>query len=183
MSDVFISYSRRDSGFVRRLARELEARGKQAWIDTEGIRDAEVFPAALRRAIESSDAFVFVISPDSVRSPFCQQEVERAVELNKRVVPLALREVSDEEIPEEIRVRNWIPATDDGDLDTSVERLVNALETDLEWEREHTRLTVKALEWEQAGPNGGPSCLTARTCGSARRAADRRRAATGSVRR
>lgn len=151
MSDVFISYSRRDLDYVQRLARELDARGKEAWIDTDGIRDAEVFPAALRRAIESSDAFVFVISPDSVRSPFCEQEVEHAVELNKRVVPLALHEVPDEEIPEEIRVRNWIPATDDADFETSVERLVNALETDLEWEREHTRLTVRALEWEQAG--------------------------------
>ena len=151
MSDVFISYSRRDSDYVRRLARELEARGKEAWVDTDGIRDAEVFPAALRRAIESSDAFVFVISPDSVRSAFCEQEVEHAVELNKRVVPLALREASDEDIPAEIRVRNWIPARDDGDFDGTVERLVTALETDLEWEREHTRLTVKALNWEQAG--------------------------------
>jgi WD40 repeat protein len=151
LSDVFISYSRRDSDYVWRLARELDARGKQAWVDTEGIRDAEVFPAALRRAIESSDAFVFVISPDSVRSAFCEQEVEHAVELNKRVVPLALHEVLDEEIPEEIRVRSWIPASDDGDFDGTVERLVTALETDLEWEREHTRLTVKALEWEQAG--------------------------------
>ena len=150
MSDVFISYSRRDSDYVYRLASELKARGRQAWIDTEGIRDGEVFPAALRRAIESSDAFVFVISPDSVRSAFCEQEIEHAVELNKRVVPLALREVSDEEVPEEIRVRHWIPATHDREFDRTVERLVNALETDLKWGHEHTRLTVRALEWERS---------------------------------
>jgi WD40 repeat protein len=150
VADLFISYSRRDSAFVQRLQKELEGRGKDVWLDVEGIRDAEVFPAALRRAIESSDAFVFVISPDSVRSEFCEQEVGHAVELNKRVVPLALREVPDQDIPDEIRVRNWIPVGD-RDFESGVDRLVKAIETDLDWERQHTRLTVKALEWDQAG--------------------------------
>ena len=74
MADVFISYSRRDSAFVQRLQLALTGRGKDVWVDVEGIRDAEVFPVALRRAVESSDAFVFVISPDSVRSEFCELE-------------------------------------------------------------------------------------------------------------
>ena len=147
MADVFISYARRDADYVAQLAQHLESRGKNVWVDVEGIRDAEVFPAALRRAIENSDAFLFVISPDSVRSQFCEQEVAHASELNKRIVPLALREVPDEEIPNEIRFRNWIPAADEA----SVERLLAALETDLEWEHQHTRVTVKALEWNQAG--------------------------------
>ena len=150
MADVFISYSRRDSDYVQRLQQELARRGKDVWVDTDGIRDAEVFPAALRRAVEGSDAFVFVISPDSVRSQFCGQEVDHAVELNKRVVPLALRDVTDAEIPEEIRFRNWIPVGT-VEFTDGVDRLVSAIDTDLEWERQHTRLTVKALEWDQAG--------------------------------
>jgi hypothetical protein len=132
---------------VRRLRAELQSRGKEVWLDVEGIRDAELFPSALRRAIESSDAFVFVISPESVRSAFCEQEVAHASDLNKRIVPLALRRVPDGEIPDEIRFRNWIPAEDEG----TVERLLAALETDLEWEHQHTRMTVKAVEWDQSG--------------------------------
>ena len=99
MADVFVSYSRRDTAYVKRLVEALQERGKDVWVDVEGIRDAEVFPAALRRAVEGSDGFVFVISPDSVQSPFCEQEVDRAVELNKRVVPLLLRAVPDERDP------------------------------------------------------------------------------------
>ena len=38
-----------------------------------------------------------------------------------------------------------------GSFEAEVERVVSALETDLEWEREHTRVTVKALEWDGAG--------------------------------
>ncbi|HEY3944943.1 MAG TPA: TIR domain-containing protein [Solirubrobacteraceae bacterium] len=151
MADVFLSYSRLDGAFVRRLLSALQARGKDVWVDVDGIRDGEVFPEALRRAIESSDAFVFVISPDSVHSSFCEEEVEHAAHLNKRIVPLSLRPVPDEELREEVRFRNWIPASGDGDLDATVERLITALDTDLEWERQHSRLTVKALEWQQAG--------------------------------
>jgi WD40 repeat protein len=149
VADVFISYARRDSEFVGGLVQGLEGRGKDIWVDVEGIRDAEAFPAALRRAIEGSDAFVFVISPDSVASDFCEHEVAHAAELNKRIVPLALREVPDEQIPDEIRFRNWIPVRADGGA--AVERVITAIETDLDWERQHTRLTVKSLEWDDSG--------------------------------
>jgi hypothetical protein len=69
MADVFVSYSRRDTEAVQRLVEGLQARGKEVWLDVDGIRDAEVFPAALRRAVEGSDGFVFVISPDSELDP------------------------------------------------------------------------------------------------------------------
>jgi WD40 repeat protein len=147
VADVFVSYSRRDGEFVRRLVEALQAHGKDVWVDTEGIRDAEVFPAALRSAVESSDGFVFVISPDSVASNFCEQEVDHAIELNKRIVPLLLEKVPDEQVPPEVRVRNWIPV-DDVRFDQGVERLVQALDTDLEWTKEHTSWLLKALEWE-----------------------------------
>ena len=146
MPQVFVSYSRRDAEFVTRLADELRGRGKDVWVDVEGIRDAEVFPVALRHAIEGSDTFLFVISPDSVNSPFCDQEVTHANELNKRIIPLALSPVADEEIPEEIRFRNWIPVVADPAND--VDRIVAAIDTDLAWEQEHTRITVRALEWD-----------------------------------
>jgi WD40 repeat protein len=150
VADVFISYSRRDGAFVRGLVEALEARGKGVWVDTDGIRDAEVFPAALRSAVESSDGFVFVISPDSVASAFCEQEVDHALELNKRIVPLLLEPVNDDRVPEGVRVRNWIPVGP-GDFDEGVARLVQALDTDLEWTKEHTSWLLKALEWEARG--------------------------------
>lgn len=151
MPDVFFSYSRRDGESVSRVAEELKERRKEVWVDVEGIRDAERFPEALRRAIEASDAFVFVISPDAVNSSFCVEEVEHATHLNKRIVPLALRPVPDGDLPEDVRFRNWIPAGGDGDFEVTIGRLVKALDTDLDWEHEHSRLTVRALEWEQSG--------------------------------
>jgi WD40 repeat protein len=151
MADVFVSYSRRDSDFVRRLAESASERGKEVWLDTEGIADGEVFPEAIKRAIEGSDAFVFVITPSSVESAYCENEVEYARDLQKRIVPVLRDPVPDPELPVEIRDRNWIPFTDDGEFDTGMARLLNALDTDLDAAKAHTRWLVKALEWESEG--------------------------------
>ena len=144
MADVFISYSRKDSPFVGALAEGLRARGKDVWIDIEGIRDAEVFPEALREAIAESDGFVFVISPASVKSKYCKREVDDASDAGKRIVPVAFERVADEDVPEEIRVRNWIPGDD---IEATVQRVMQALDTDLGHLKAHTHWEVKALEW------------------------------------
>jgi WD40 repeat protein len=151
MADVFLSYSRRDSEFVHRLAESVAQRGKEVWVDTEGIADGEIFPEAIKRAIEQSDAFLFVITPASVASAYCEQEVEYARELQKRIVPVLRDPVSDAELPPEIRDRNWIPFTAADEFDTSLGRLVTALDTDLEAAKAHTRWLVKALEWDGEG--------------------------------
>jgi WD40 repeat protein len=151
MPDVFVSYSRRDAGFVHELVERLQQGGKTVWIDTEGIGDAEVFPEAIRSAIEQSDGFVFVISPDSVASRYCENEVDYAVALNKRLVPVLRVPVPDTDLPEPIQVRNWIPFTDPATFDSSAGRLVSALETDLDNAKAHTRWLVKALEWDGSG--------------------------------
>ncbi len=151
MPDVFVSYSRRDGEFVHTLAAELESRGKSVWIDTQGIGDGEVFPDAIRHAIEQSDAFVFVITPESVASRYCESEVEYALELQKRVVPVLRELVADDGLPEGIRVRNWIPYTPDVDSQAASERLVAALDTDLEHTRAHTHWLVRALDWDEHG--------------------------------
>src|ERR1700736_541348 len=117
MADVFVSYSRRDGEFVRRLAGSIEDRGKQVWLDTEGIADGEVFPQAIRTAIEQSDAFLFVITPAAVESSYCENEVEYARELQKRIVPILCEPVPDPQLPAEIRDRNWIPFTDRDDYE------------------------------------------------------------------
>jgi WD40 repeat protein len=155
MADVFISYSRSDTPFVGALADGLRARGKDVWIDIEGIRDAEVFPEALRNAIDASDGFVFVISAASVKSSYCMREVGDAVDAGKRIVPIDLEHVPDDDVPEPIRVRNWIPAEDD--LETTVERVVRALDTDLDHVKAHTHWEQRAREWD--GKERDPSLL------------------------
>lgn len=129
----------------------MSDRGKDVWLDTEGIADAEVFPEAIKRAIEGSDAFLFVITPASVHSAYCENEVEYARELQKRIVPVLREPVPDSELHAEIRDRNWIPFTEAGEFDQGMTRLLGALDADLEAARAHTRWLLKALEWDSEG--------------------------------
>lgn len=147
-ADVFVSYSRSDSDFVQRLTASLEEHAKSVWLDTEGIADGEVFPEALRQAIEGSDAFVFVITPASVASPYCTQEIEHAHSMGKRILPLLRSAVPDSQLHPEVRDRNWIPFDDETVFERSLERLLSALDHDLEHAQAHTRWLVKALDWE-----------------------------------
>jgi WD40 repeat protein len=148
LADVFISYSRKDTLFVQRLASSLEGAGKTSWIDTERIADAEVFPEAIRSAIETADAFLFVITPASLASSYCDQEITYARTLEKRIVPVMHIAVPDEDLHSEIRHRNWIPFSQNDDFDASLDRVVRALDTDLELRKEHTRWLIKSKEWD-----------------------------------
>ncbi len=149
VADIFLSYSRQDSAFVERLSDALAAHSKDVWLDLHTIADGEVFPDAIRRAIEASEAFVFVISPASLSSAYCGHEVDYAVALGKRIVPVLHEVVPEDEIPAAIAERNWIPFLDNSEFERSVDRVVVAVDTDLEYRREHTRLLVKAVEWDR----------------------------------
>ncbi len=146
--DVFISYSRKDKEFVRRLDEALTARGRQAWVDWEGIRPTEEFMQAIYRAIEGADTFVFVLTPDSVASEVCGREVAHAAALNKRMIPIVARDVDAKAVPDPLAKLNWIFCRESDDFEAAVTLLVSALDTDLEWIRDHTRLLTRALEWE-----------------------------------
>jgi hypothetical protein len=69
MDDIFISYSRKDKAFVSRLHEALKARQRGAWMDLEDIPPTAEWRERTKAGIEGARAFVFVLSPDSIRSP------------------------------------------------------------------------------------------------------------------
>lgn len=150
VADVFISYSRRDAGFVGRLADRLAAQGRDVFVDVAQIRDGEVFPEVLRDAILAASGFVFVITPNSAASPHCRQELQIALTAGKRIIPLQHVAVPADTLPEALRVRSWVPANTDGSLDDVVERVAAALDHDAEMARAHAHWLVKASAWTDA---------------------------------
>ena len=147
--DVFISYAREDSAFVEdRLARALAERGKEIWIDVEDIRGgASDWRAVVWAGIESAKVVVFVLTPESLGSKVCGEELQRAVELNKRIVPVLRRPVDGLAVPPSLERPNWIYARAEDDFDVSVSALVAALELDEAWLDSHARFTQRTSEW------------------------------------
>jgi WD40 repeat protein len=151
MADVFISYSRKDQAFVRALHDALAQRGIDSWVDWEDIPPTADWIAEIHAGIEAASAFVFVISPDSLASEICARELAHAVGNHKRLVPILRREVDARAVPQPVGSHNWIMLRETDDFEASLETIVTAITTDLEWVRAHTRLLTRALEWEQRG--------------------------------
>ena len=145
--DVFVSYSRADRERVVELTRALAARGKRAWVDLEDIPPSAEWMAEIRSAIESADDYLVVISPSLAGSKVCAEELEHAKQAGKRIVPVLVRPTDPSSVPPTLAALNWIDATA-GEIEDFTERIVQALQTDLDHVRAHTRLLVRAREWE-----------------------------------
>lgn len=150
--DAFVSYSRVDGAFVRSLHAGLEARGRRVWVDWDDIAPTESWADRILKSIDNAQVFVFVISPDSLRSTECMRELERAVAGHKRLIPVLHRDPEDgQEVPAALAALNYVFARDAGALDGVCQSVSWAIDTDPEWLRVHTRWLMRAREWEHAG--------------------------------
>src|SRR5215212_5088724 len=151
MADVFISYAREDQDFVRKLQDALEDHNRNTWIDWKDIPLTAKWKEEVFSAIDQADSFAAVISPDFIVSKPCQEELDHAAHDNKRMVPLWHRDVDDEEVPPDLAAHQYVYLREDDDFEDAFERLLKALDTDMEWVHDHTRLLVRAKEWESKG--------------------------------
>ena len=74
MAQIFISYSRKDIDFVRRLAGDLEKAGYDVWWDLTDLQGGDDWPRVIPSAIESSQFVIVVLSPNSVISDWVEKE-------------------------------------------------------------------------------------------------------------
>ena len=149
MAKIFISYSRKDIAFAKRLTSELQKSELDFWIDWEGIPPTVDWWKEIEKGIEEADAFLFLISPDSAKSKVCLQEIDTAVTNGKRIIPIVVREIQWEDTPPKLGHLNYIFFSREDDFNTAVQKLLMAIHTDYEWAATHRRLQVKALEWQR----------------------------------
>src|SRR5574342_601666 len=98
MTDVFISYSRKDQDFSQWLVRSFEHYQRNVWLDKDDILPTSQWLAEIYGGIEAANNFIFVIRPDSVSSQVCGWEVAHAIEHNKRLIPVLRRDVDFKEL-------------------------------------------------------------------------------------
>ncbi|MCI4665926.1 MAG: TIR domain-containing protein [Neomegalonema sp.] len=146
-SKIFVSYSRADTGFVDDLVAGLEADGAFAvLIDREGIGHGEDWQARLGALILECDTMVFVMSPDSLQSEICAWEVEEALRVGRRIVPVLWRVVDFDAAPPGLSALNAVPFIENQVI-RGLAKLTVALKTDLDWLRAQSALSARAEEW------------------------------------
>jgi hypothetical protein len=153
---VFISYSRDDLDFADQLDAALRLSGFSTTFDRHGISGGENWQRRLGALVRDADTVAFVLSPSSAKSDVCRWEVEEAVRLGKRILPVLCRPLEDAPPPPALADLNYIffyhePKSPGSGFGTGLARLVDALNSDLDWLREHTRYLQRATEWDAGG--------------------------------
>lgn len=147
---VFISYSRKDKAFVQKLHAALDCAEVKAWVDWKGIELASDWMATITSAIQGTDAFLFIISPDSLKSKVCADELSLGIQLNKKLIPILYREPEKgTDMHERLAATNWVYLRQDDNFEETIPKLVESINTDLDWVRQHTQLLGQAGEWEK----------------------------------
>src|SRR5208282_5347585 len=106
--NVFISYSRDDLAFADQLDAALKLTGFGVIIDRLDISGGEEWEKRLGALIRDADTVVFVLSPSSARSKTCAWEVEEAIQLGKRILPVLCRPLEDATPPPHLAELNYI---------------------------------------------------------------------------
>ena len=87
---VFVCYSHENVEEIFWYLSQLSDRGIRVWFD-EGISPGESWSQEIADAIDDAAAFLFFITPASVGSRYCQNEVQYALARRKRIVAVPPR--------------------------------------------------------------------------------------------
>jgi hypothetical protein len=153
VSHLFISYSRQDQAFVRRLHDALISHHHTVFVDWASIPASAEWMKEIQDAITKSDAILFILSPDFVASPTCRTELAVAEENKKRLIPIVYRDVAAQDVPPALAKLNWIFMREGDDLDAAQAAVETAIATDFAYVHTATRLQVRAKEWEDKKEN------------------------------
>ena len=160
MTQVFLSYADADRATMEQIRSSLRRESITVWTNKTDIQTGEAFEEAIKRGIEQADNVVYLLSPDSVSSEFCQRELEYALSLHKRIIPVWVRATDSMLMPPALRHLHYIDLTDnvkqeDYLLDES--ELLKILHQDARYYNEHKVLLYSALKWKRQ--HGNPSIL------------------------
>ena len=95
MPDVplaFFSYSREDSDFALRLAGDLKAAGAGVWLDQLDIDPGQEWDSAIEDALTECPRMLLILSPDSAKSRNVRNEITRALDEKKSIIPVFFRD-------------------------------------------------------------------------------------------
>ena len=156
MSHIFISYAREDEVFTNRIADALVNKGLGVWIDLRNLQAGIEFEGQIVAAITEADALLFLFSANSANAPGCEKEINEAIEHNKRIIVVRIDEVDENKLPPPLSPRKHFVVYREGkdDFDSVITKIKKGIDEDYDWIQYHTKLEVKAADWERTKDSG-----------------------------
>lgn len=112
---LFASYARADADvvhpFVNVLREELRSRAPEidVWIDTEALQPGQQWHREIERILRKSVGLLVFVSRHSVGSEWVERELRATLQAGDRlIIPVILEDATTLELPDELRVRQWV---------------------------------------------------------------------------
>ena len=103
--NIFMSYSRRELGFVDQLVGKLEEQGYGVWLDYRVLIPGSPWDAQIEKGIKESDTILLVVSKASLASEYVELEWRQFLEMKKRFILLIFEAV---DLPKELEPFEWV---------------------------------------------------------------------------
>ena len=79
-----------DDRMVSDLRQAFERLNIEVWTDSQRLTGGELLEPAVMDAIGKANYFLAILSPNAVNSPWVRKEIDRAIDLGKKVIPVLL---------------------------------------------------------------------------------------------
>ncbi|HJR81290.1 MAG TPA: TIR domain-containing protein [Anaerolineales bacterium] len=100
MTQVFTSYSRRDTQTVDTIVEKMSQAGISVWIDREAIKAGNTWRVQIVQAIDTCHAFVLMLSPNSAASDNVRKEIDLSQDSGRTIFAVMLEPTK---LPAEVR--------------------------------------------------------------------------------
>ncbi|MEY2975954.1 MAG: TIR domain-containing protein [Prochlorotrichaceae cyanobacterium] len=155
LTDVFICYTDHDRSFADSLRNSLITRGITVWLKDQDLVFGEDETIATKKGVEEACNFVYLVSQNSLKCPFCLEFLNYANGLNKRIIPIKITEsvLALPKILEHLNTINLADNLSDEDYSQDEADLIKILALEEEYHARQRDLLVRALKWERQNHN------------------------------
>lgn len=126
---IFMSYSRRELGFVDDLVSQLEQKGYDVWLDYRVLIPGSPWKEQIDKGLDESDTVLLVISKASISSQYVELEWRHFLDMKKRMILLIFEAV---DLPEELEKFEWVDFR--GSYQAGLDELFSQLEKPIQEE-------------------------------------------------
>jgi len=127
--NIFMSYSRRELGFVDDLVSKLEGEGYKVWLDYRVLIPGTPWKGQIAKGLNDADTVLLVVSKASIASEYVELEWRHFLEMNKRLILLIFEAV---DIPTELEKYEWVDFR--GDYQAGLDELFSQLKQPIQEE-------------------------------------------------
>ena len=146
--NIFMSYSRREVGFVDDLTHRLEKEGFKIWLDYRSLVPGTAWAGQIDKGLDESQVILLVVSKASMASKYVELEWRRVIKETRRIVLVIFEAV---DLPKELEQYEWVDFR--GNYEAGIKELVAQLQAPVQEDHPvpETGFKIPALVWVAIG--------------------------------